>query len=65
MATAADVEAMLQAWLPELQSASKSVQAKVDALKKVRENLDGAKEKREQLEKGSSRRAGNGEIHRK
>ena len=39
MATAADVEAMLTAWLPELQSASKSVQAKVDALKKVRENL--------------------------
>lgn len=54
MATAADVEAMLQAWLPELQSASKSVQAKVDALKKVRENLDGAKEKREQLEKAAS-----------
>lgn len=47
MATAADVEAMLQAWLPELQSASKSVQAKVDALKKVRENLDGAKAERE------------------
>lgn len=54
MATAADVEAMLTAWLPELQSASKSVQAKVDALKKVRENLDGAKEKREQLEKAAS-----------
>ncbi len=54
MATAADVEAMLQAWLPELQSASKSVQAKVDALKKVRENLDGAKEKREKLEKAAS-----------
>lgn len=54
MATAADVEAMLQAWLPELQSASKSVQAKVDALKKVRENLDGAKEKREQLEKAAA-----------
>lgn len=54
MATAADVEAMLQTWLPELQSASKSVQAKVDALKKVRENLDGAKEKREQLEKAAA-----------
>ena len=54
MATAADVEAMLTAWLPELQSASKSVQAKVDALEKVRENLDGAKEKREQLEKAAS-----------
>lgn len=54
MATAADVEAMLQAWLPELQSASKSVQAKVDALKKVRENLHGAKEKREQLEKAAA-----------
>lgn len=54
MATAADVEAMLQAWLPELQSASKSVQAKVDALKKVRENLDGAKEKREQLENAAA-----------
>lgn len=54
MATATDVEAMLQAWLPELQSASKSVQAKVDALKKVRENLDGAKEKREQLEKAAA-----------
>lgn len=54
MATAADVEAMLTAWLPELQSASKSVQAKVDALKKVRENLDGAKEEREQLEKAES-----------
>ncbi len=54
MATAADVEAMLTAWLPELQSASKSVQAKVDALKKVRKNLDGAKEKREQLEKAAA-----------
>ncbi|MFQ7073552.1 MAG: AAA family ATPase [Christensenellales bacterium] len=54
MATAADVEAMLTAWLPELQSASKSVQAKADALKKVRENLDGAKEKREQLEKAAA-----------
>ena len=54
MATAADVEAMLTAWLPELQSASKSVQAKVDALKKVRENLDGAKEEREKLEKAAS-----------
>lgn len=54
MATAADVEAMLTAWLPELQSASNAVQAKVDALKKVRENLDGAKEKREQLEKAAA-----------
>lgn len=54
MATAADVEAMLTAWLPELQSASKSVQAKVDALKKVRENLDGAKAKREKLEKAAA-----------
>lgn len=54
MATAADVEAMLTAWLPELQSASKSVHAKADALKKVRENLDGAKEKREQLEKAAA-----------
>lgn len=54
MATAAHVEAMLTAWLPELQSASKSVQAKVDALKKVRENLDGAKAEREKLEKAAS-----------
>ena len=54
MATAADVEAMLTAWLPELQSASKSVQAKVDALKKVRENLDGAKAERDKLEKAAS-----------
>lgn len=54
MATAADVEAMLTAWLPELQSASKSVQAKVDALKKVRENLDGAKAEREKLEKAAA-----------
>ena len=54
MATAADVEAMLQAWLPELQSASKSVQAKVDTLKKVRENLDGAKAERDKLEKAAS-----------
>lgn len=54
MATAADVEAMLQAWLPELQSASESVQAKVDALKKVRENLDGAKAEREKLEKAAA-----------
>ena len=53
MATAA-VEAMLQAWLPELQSASKSVQAKVKALDDVRKNLDGAKEKREQLEKAAA-----------
>ena len=54
MATAADVEAMLTAWLPELQSASKSVQAKVDALKKVRENLDGAKAERDKLEKAAA-----------
>lgn len=54
MATAADVEAMLTAWLPELQSASKSVQAKVEALKKVRENLDGAKAERDKLEKAAS-----------
>lgn len=54
MATVADVEAMLTAWLPELQSASKSVQAKVDALKKVRENLDGAKAEREKLEKAAA-----------
>ena len=54
MATAADVEAMLQAWRPELQSASKSVQAKVDALNDVRKNLDGAKAEREKLEKAAS-----------
>lgn len=54
LATAADVEAMLTAWLPELQSASKSVQAKVKALDDVRKNLDGAKEKREQLEKAAA-----------
>ena len=54
MATAADVEAMLTAWLPELQSASKSVQAKVKTLDDVRKNLDGAKEKREQLEKAAA-----------
>lgn len=54
MATAADVEAMLTAWLPELQSASKSVQAKVKALDDVRKNLDGAKEKREKLEKAAA-----------
>lgn len=54
MATAADVEAMLTAWLPELQSASKSVQAKVDALKKVRKNLDGAKAERDKLEKAAA-----------
>lgn len=54
MATAADVEAMLQAWLPELQSASKSVQAKVEALNDVRKNLDGAKAEREKLEKTAS-----------
>lgn len=54
MATAADVEAMLTAWLPELQSASKSVQAKVDALEKVRKNLAGAKAERDKLEKAAS-----------
>lgn len=54
MATAADVEAMLQAWLPELQSASKSVQAKVEALNDVRKNLDGAKAERDKLEKAAS-----------
>lgn len=54
MATAADVEAMLQAWLPELQSASKSVQAKVKALDDVRKNLDGAKAECEKLEKAAS-----------
>lgn len=54
MATAADVEAMLQAWLPELQSASKSVQAKVKALDDVRKNLDGAKAEREKLEEAAS-----------
>lgn len=54
MATAADVEAMLQAWLPELQSASKSVQTKVKALDDVRKNLDGAKAEREKLEEAAS-----------
>lgn len=54
MATATDVEAMLQAWLPELQSASKSVQAKVKALDDVRKNLDGAKAEREKLEEAAS-----------
>lgn len=54
MATAADVEAMLTAWLPQLQSASNAVQAKVDALKKVRENLDGAKAERDKLEKAAA-----------
>lgn len=54
MATAADVEAMLQAWLPELQSVSKSVQAKVKALDEVRKNLDGAKAEREKLEKAAA-----------
>ena len=54
MAMAADVEAMLTAWLPELQSASKSVQAKVKALDDVRKNLDGAKAEREKLEKAAS-----------
>lgn len=54
MATAADVEAMLTAWLPELQSASKSVQAKVKALDDVRKNLEGAKAERDKLEKTAS-----------
>lgn len=54
MATAADVEAMLTAWLPELQSASKSVQAKVKALDDVRKNLDGAKAERDKLEKAAA-----------
>ena len=54
MATAADGEAMLQAWLPELQSASKSVQAKVKALDDVRKNLDGAKAERDKLEKAAA-----------
>lgn len=54
MATAADVEAMLQAWLPELQSASESVQAKVKTLDDVRKNLDGAKAEREKLEEAAS-----------
>lgn len=54
MATAADVEATLQEWLPELQSASKSVQAKVKALDEVRKNLDGAKAEREKLEKAAA-----------
>ena len=54
MATAADVEAMLQAWLPELQSASKSVQTKVKALDNVRKNLEGAKAERDKLEKAAA-----------
>lgn len=54
MATAADVEAMLTAWLPELQSASKSVQAKVKALDDVWKNLEGAKAERDKLEKAAS-----------
>lgn len=54
MATAADVEAMLAAWLPELQSASKSVQAKVKALDDVRKNLEGAKAERDKLEKAAA-----------
>lgn len=54
MATVADVEAMLTAWLPELQSASKSVQAKVKALDDVRKNLEGAKAERDKLEKAAS-----------
>lgn len=45
---------MLQAWLPELQSASKSVQAKVKALDDVRKNLDGAKAERDKLEKAAA-----------
>lgn len=54
MATAADVEAMLTAWLPELQSASKSVQAKMKALDDVRKNLEGAKAERDKLEKAAA-----------
>lgn len=54
MATAADVEAMLTVWLPELQSASKSVQAKVKALDDVRKNLEGAKAERDKLEKAAA-----------
>lgn len=54
MATAADVEAMLTAWLPELQSASKSVQTKVKALDDVRKNLEGAKAERDKLEKAAA-----------
>ena len=54
LATAADVEAMLTAWLPELQSASKSVQAKVKALDNVRKNLEGAKAERDKLEKAAA-----------
>ena len=54
MAMATDVEAMLQAWLPELQSASNAVQAKVNALEKVRKNLAGAKAEHEKLEKAAS-----------
>ena len=46
MATAADVEAMLQA--------SKSVQAKVKALDDVRKNLEGAKAERDKLEKAAA-----------
>lgn len=48
------MEAMLTAWLPELQSASKSVQAKVKALDDVRKNLEGAKAERDKLEKAAS-----------
>ena len=54
MATAADVEAMLTAWLPELQSASKAVQAKGKALDDVRKNLEGAKAERDKLEKAAA-----------
>lgn len=54
MATVADVEAMLTVWLPELQSASKSVQAKVKALDDVRKNLEGAKAERDKLEKAAA-----------
>lgn len=54
LATAADVEAMLTAWLPELQSASKSVQTKVKALDDVRKNLEGAKAERDKLEKAAA-----------
>lgn len=54
MATAADVETMLTAWLPELQSASESVQAKVKTLDDVRKNLEGAKAERDKLEKAAA-----------
>lgn len=54
MATAADVEAMLGAWLPELRRASNAVQEKLKALDDVRKNLQTAKSERERLEKNAS-----------